>query len=211
MSVPAPGQRGILFVLSAPSGTGKSSLCRRLLEQVDALDFSVSYTTRHRRPGEEHGRQYYFVDDARFDAMVAEDAFLEWADVFGERYGTGKEATRKTLESGRDLLLDIDVQGARQVRARGENAVSIFMLPPDYGTLESRLRARRSEDDAQVRGRLAVARGEAAEYRDYDYLVVNDELERAASDLVSIVRAERRRVTRCDPEAGRILESFPRS
>jgi guanylate kinase len=199
----------VLFVLSAPSGTGKSSLCRRLIEEVPGLAFSVSYTTRHRRAGEENGKQYWFVDDDRFDAMIAEDAFLEWAEVFGRRYGTGRAATVEALRSGRDLLLDIDVQGARQVREAEEDAVSVFLLPPDFETLEARLRSRRSEAEGEVARRLALAGLEAEEFSQYDYLVVNDDLERATADLAAIVRAERCRTTRRRPQADRILETFP--
>jgi guanylate kinase len=201
--------RGVLFVLSAPSGTGKSSLCRRLIEEVPGLQFSISFTTRRRRAGEENGKQYWFVDDARFDAMVAEDAFLEWAQVFGQRYGTGRAATSQALAEGRDLLLDIDVQGARQVREGGEDAVSVFLLPPDFATLEARLRSRRSEDEGEVARRLALAGAEAEEFAQYDYLVVNDDLERATSDLGFIVRAERLRTGRRRLEAARILATFP--
>ena len=200
---------GVLFVLSAPSGTGKSSLCRRLIEEVPGLGFSVSYTTRHRRAGEENGKQYWFVDDERFDAMIAEDSFLEWAEVFGKRYGTGRTATAQVLREGRDLLLDIDVQGARQVRAGNDDAVSVFLLPPDYATLASRLRSRRSEDDVEVARRLALAGAEAEEYAHYDYLVVNDDLERATGELAAILRAERRRTPRRHAEARRILSTFP--
>lgn len=200
---------GVLFVLSAPSGTGKSSLCRRLIEEVPGLAFSISYTTRHRRAGEENGKQYWFVDDERFDAMIAEDAFLEWAEVFGHRYGTGRAATGQALHQGRDLLLDIDVQGARQVRAGEEDAVSVFLLPPDFATLEARLRSRRSEDDVEVARRLALAGAEAREFAHYDYLVVNDDLERATAELAAIVRAERRRTPRRRADAARILSTFP--
>jgi guanylate kinase len=201
---------GVLFVLSAPSGTGKSSLCRRLIEEVPGLAFSVSYTTRHRRAGEENGKQYWFVDDDRFDAMMAENAFLEWAEVFGHRYGTGWAATTEALRAGQDLLLDIDVQGARQVREGKEDTVSVFLLPPDFATLAARLRSRRSEPEGEVARRLALAGREAREFADYDYLVINDDLERATADLAAIVRAERRRTGRCRAEAARILESFPR-
>lgn len=201
---------GVLFVLSAPSGTGKSSLCRRLIEEVPGLAFSISYTTRHRRAGEENGKQYWFVEDDRFDAMMAEDAFLEWAEVFGRRYGTGRAATAEALRSGRDLLLDIDVQGARQVREGEEDAVSVFLLPPDFGTLEARLRSRQSEAEGEVARRLALAGLEAEEFSRYDYLVINDDLERATADLAAIVRAERRRTERRRVEAARILQTFPR-
>ena len=201
--------RGVLFVLSAPSGTGKSSLCRRLIEEVPGLAFSVSFTTRHRRAGEENGKQYWFVEDARFDAMIAEDAFLEWAEVFGRRYGTGRAATAQALADGRDLLLDIDVQGARQVRQGGDDAVSVFLLPPDFRTLEGRLRSRQSEDEGEVARRLALAGVEAEEFAHYDYLVVNDDLERATADLAAIVRAERCRTARRGTAAARILATFP--
>jgi guanylate kinase len=200
---------GVLFVLSAPSGTGKSSLCRRLIEEVPGLGFSVSTTTRHRRAGEENGKQYWFVDDDRFDAMIAEDAFLEWAEVFGHRYGTGRAATREALTQGRDLLLDIDVQGARQVRAGEEDAVSVFLLPPDFATLAARLRSRRSEDDGEVARRLALAGAEAREFVHYDYLVVNDDLERATAELAAIVRAERACTRRRSALAAHILSTFP--
>ena len=141
--------------------------------------------------------------------MAETGAFLEWADVFGRHYGTARAAVEESLIQGRDLLLDIDVQGARQVRASSLDSVSIFVLPPDFPTLESRLRDRRSDDDAQVRRRLALARGETEDFAAYDYLVVNDELERAVSDLVSIVTAERLRTARSARQARRILETFP--
>ncbi len=201
--------RGILFVISAPSGTGKSSVSRRLLASVDGMEFSVSYTTRPRRDGERDGREYHFVDDAGFDAMVARDGFLEWAHVFGHRYGTGREATEAALEAGRDLLLDIDVQGASRVRDSGTAAVSVFLLPPDYATLERRLRSRASDDEEQIRQRLALARHEAGEYRHYDYLVINDRLDQAVEELRAIVTAERRRVARLRADAERALATFP--
>jgi guanylate kinase len=207
----SPIDPGVLIVLSAPSGTGKSSLCRRLIEEVDGLAFSVSYTTRHRRAGEENGKQYWFVDDERFDAMIREGSFLEWAEVFGRRYGTGRAATDEALQSGRDLLLDIDVQGARQVRRGRRDAVLVFLLPPDFATLETRLRSRRSEDDAEVVRRLSLAGIEAGEFESYDYLVINDDLERATVELSAIVRAERARTARRLPQAVRILSTFPAS
>jgi guanylate kinase len=205
------GSRGIPFVISAPSGSGKSTLVGRLLEEVSGLAFSISYTTRPRRPGERDGREYHFVDETRFDAMTAEDGFLEWAEVFGRRYGTGREVTEKVLEQGRDLVLDIDVQGARQIRDRGLGAVFVFLLPPDFRTLEARLRDRHSDSEAQVARRLAQAREEAEEYRSYDYLVINDDLDGAAAELCHIVEAERRRIGRRRAEADRILSSFPGS
>ena len=203
------GSRGILFVLSAPSGTGKSTLVRRLVQGDGQMMFSVSYTTRSRREGEENGREYHFVDDAEFDRMRARDELLEWANVFGKRYGTGREATRSALAAGRDLLLDIDVQGGKSVRGSGVPAVSVFVMPPDFAALESRLRARRTEAEAEVARRLALARVEAQDASSYDYLVVNDDLDRATEDLRAIVRAERLRASRRTGEAGRIVATFP--
>ena len=200
---------GTLFVLSAPSGSGKSTLARRLVETDPGLEFSISYTTRPRRSDEHDGREYHFVDDARFDAMVADDAFLEWAAVFRQRYGTAREATAEALATGRDLLLDIDVQGARQVRERSSGAVLLFVLPPDYPTLQGRLRDRRSDAETQISHRLSLARQEVEEYSRYDYLVVNDDLDRATETLRSIVVAERSRLARATAEAERILSTFP--
>jgi guanylate kinase len=200
---------GILFVISAPSGTGKSTVARRLEERTPGLEFSVSFTTRQPRPDELDGRDYHFVDAGRFQAMVDGNGFLEWADVFGHRYGTGLEATRGALSEGRDLLLDIDVQGARQVRAGPVQAISIMLLPPDYATLEARLRGRGSEAGAQREDRLAQARQEAQEYLDFDFLVINDELDGAVADLGGIVRAERCRTGRRRGDAERVLATFP--
>ena len=201
--------RGTLFVISAPSGTGKTTLARRLLESVPGLKFSVSYTTRPRRAGEENGREYEFVDDARFDAMVAAGGFLEWARVFDHKYGTGLAATEAALASGANLLLDIDVQGARQVRASGRPAVSVFILPPDYATLEERLTRRGSEDARALALRLHEARREALEYDRFDYVVVNAELEAASAELAAIVRAESARTARGRERVRKILSTFP--
>jgi guanylate kinase len=207
--VDATSGRGILFVLSAASGTGKTTLAEGLRARDPGLDLSISYTTRPWREGERDGREYHFVGDARFDAMIAGGELLEWAEVFGRRYGTGREATERVLLSGRDLMLVIDVQGARQVRASGVPAVLVFLLPPSFGMLESRLRGRKSEAEADLARRLRVARQEVEEYSRYDYLLVNDDLERAVEDLRSVVRAERLRVPRREAEAQRIVRTFP--
>jgi len=200
---------GILFVISAPSGTGKTTVARELVRRVSGLEFSVSFTTRPPRDAEVEGKDYFFIDADRFEKMAREGAFLEWARVFGNLYGTGLEETRRVLASGRDLLLDIDIQGARQVRDGPVPAVSVMILPPDYGSLASRLTGRGSED-AEGRGRrLAEAREEAREYEAFDYLVVNDDLESAVDSVAAIVRAGRRRTERCAAEAGRILATFP--
>jgi len=200
---------GTLFVISAPSGTGKSTLARRLIESVSGLSFSISFTTRPRRAGEESGRDYHFVDDARFDAMVEAGEFLEWAPVFGRRYGTGRKSTEEALAAGRDLLLDIDVQGAAQVRKSGLPAVSIFVLPPDFATLEDRLRRRASEDPAALALRLHEARREAMEYDHFDYVVFNADLEDASGELASIVRAERARCARRRERVKTVMATFP--
>lgn len=201
--------RGTLFVISAPSGTGKSTLARRLTETVPGLAFSVSFTTRPRRAGEHDGRDYAFIDEARFDAMAAEGGFLEWAQVFAHKYGTGRKATEAVLAGGTSLLLDIDVQGARQVKASHQDAVSVFILPPDYTVLKDRLVRRGSEDPAALALRLGAARREAMEYDRFDYVVVNAVLEDAASELASIVRAESARTARRRNRVNKILSTFP--
>jgi len=206
--VPA-NTRGILFVISAPSGTGKSTLSRGLLDRVGQLEFSVSYTTRPQREGERDGEDYHFVSPERFEAMRREGAFLEWASVFGQRYGTGIEATRSALGQGRNLLLDIDVEGARQVRESGMPNVSVMVLPPDFETLKARLRRRGSESAEQTARRLARARREAEDYRFFDYLVVNEDVDDTGSALETIVRAERRRTVHGAELAERILATFP--
>ena len=207
--MPGEGARGILFMISAPSGTGKSTVVRRLLDRVSGLEFSVSYTTRPQREAEQAGRDYHFIERERFEGMVAEHALLEWANVFGEYYGTGLDATRKALAEGRCLLLDIDVQGARQVRKGDVPSVSVMLLPPDFQTLESRLRSRGSESESELARRLARAREEAEDYRYFDYVVVNDEVDRTVSQLESIVRAERCSASRSAGRAQRVLATFP--
>jgi guanylate kinase len=197
-------------VLSAPSGTGKSTLARALVGALSDLEFSVSFTTRGRREAERDGIDYHFVDRERFEAMVATGALLEWAPVFDQLYGTGREVTEERLAQGKDLLLDIDVQGARQIRTGGLGVVTIMLLPPDFATLEARLRQRGSEGDESVMRRLSKARREAEAYREFDYVVINQQLEQTLAELASIVRAERRRVERCADEAQRVIASFPR-
>ena len=199
---------GILFVISAPSGTGKATGVRELVRRMPELEFSVSYTTRPPRPDEEDQRDYHFVDRKRFECMVGEEAFVEWAEVYGEFYGTGLDVTRDALDRGGDLVLDIDTQGALQVCGGAIASVSIMLLPPDFKTLEARLHGRGSEDERARRRRLSMARAEADEYTNFDYLVINEDLEQAVELVCAIVRAERRRVSHCREEAVRVLATF---
>ena len=186
---------GILFIISAPSGSGKSTLVAQIRSLVADLEFSVSYTTRAPRGSEESGREYHFISVPEFEAMIAEDAFLEYADVFGNYYGTARQSLADATAHGKDLLLDIDVQGAEQVRTRMAEAVSIFVLPPNPQTLEARLRNRsRAEGslDAEVIARrLSKARSEIGNYHHYRYVLLNDILDIAVEELSAIVAVER--------------------
>lgn len=196
---------GVLFIVSAPSGAGKTSLVKALLERDPGLGLSVSYTTRAMRPGEEDGIHYHFVDAPRFEAMVGEGAFLEHAEVFGNRYGTAEAEVRAGLGRGRDLVVEIDWQGARQVRRRFPAAVSVFILPPSTTALEERLRGRGQDSDGVIAGRMAKARGEMAHYGEYDYLIVNDRFETALDELHCVVRAERLRRERREAPLAAVL------
>jgi len=199
---------GNVFVLSAPSGTGKSTLAKQLVKEVADLNFSVSFTTRRPRPGEVDGKDYFFVDDATFDAMVAEDGFVEWVRVYERRYGTGKAWIQEKLQSGMDILLDIESQGARLVHEAIPDAVMVFLLPPSSAELSARLRGRGDESEEQVRIRLDYARHELAQFQGYDYLVVNDTVEQAYRRLASIILATRCRRERMTSTAQQILDSF---
>ncbi len=186
---------GILFIISAPSGSGKSTLVAQIRSLVADLEFSVSYTTRPPRGSEESGREYHFISVAEFQRMIARDEFLEYADVFGNYYGTSRQSLVDATARGRDLLLDIDVQGAEQVRMRMPEAVSIFVLPPNPETLQARLRNRsRAEgslDEAVIERRLAKARSEIGRYGRYLYVLLNDDLNVAVEELSAIVAVER--------------------
>ncbi len=186
---------GILFILSAPSGSGKSTLVSQLRSLVGQLDFSISYTTRPPRGSEQEGREYHYVSQETFRQMIERDEFLEWADVFGNYYGTARRSLDQACAEGRDLLLDIDVQGARQVRQRMPEAVSIFILPPNPQVLEARLRNRsRAEgllDTAVIERRLDKARAEIENYPQYGYILINDVLDIAVEQLLAIVKVER--------------------
>jgi guanylate kinase len=186
------GRRGIPFVVAAPSGTGKTTVCRALVEADPGLRFSVSHTTRPPRPGEREGVDYHFVDRARFAALVAQGAFLEHAEYAGNLYGTSWAAVDGPLAAGVDLLLEIEVQGARQVRERRPDARLIFLLPPSLQALEARLRARGSDGPDAVRARLEVARRELGAVDLFDYVIVNDDLPRCVASVREVIDAERR-------------------
>ncbi|WP_435102976.1 guanylate kinase [Arhodomonas sp. AD133] len=187
---------GTLFIIAAPSGAGKTSLVRALLEADESVVVSVSHTTRPRRESEESGVHYHFVDEATFLRLVEEEAFLEHAQVFGNRYGTTREAVARELAGGRDVILEIDWQGARQVRALMPEAVSIFILPPSREELEQRLRGRGQDSDGVIEARMHAAEDEMVHYDEFDYLVINADFDRALADLRAIVRAERLRLPR---------------
>jgi len=190
-------RRGLLLVVSAPSGAGKTTLCKRLLAEEPELSFSISYTTRPPRQGEKNGHDYFFINKDLFHKMLQEGLFLEWAEVHGNLYGTSKEAVLKAIQQGRDILLDIDVQGAFQVREKlGRDAVLVFILPPSLEELERRLRTRGTEDEATLKRRLEGAKREIAQAHQFDYLVLNDELDQAFDQLRSILHAERQRTFR---------------
>ena len=189
-------RRGLLFIVSAPSGTGKTTLVGRLADEFPDLVESCSYTSRPPRTGERDGVHYHFVDARRFEEMAAAGDFLEWAEVFGHCYGTAAADTERERRAGRDVVLVIDVQGAQQVRAAGVDAVSIFVLPPSLDALRERLRGRGAGAPAHLADRLRAARREVAAASGYDYLVVNDDIDRCVAQLRSIIRAER-----CKPAA----------
>jgi guanylate kinase len=200
--------RGLLIVVSAPSGTGKTTVIERLVEVCPQLVRSRSYTSRAPRPGEVDGVDYNFVDRLAFEALVRGDGFLEWADVFGNLYGTGRRETEALLAAGFDVVLVIDVQGARQVRARSAEAVGVFLLPPSFEVLEARLRGRCLDPETAISRRLATARAEIAAVDEYEYVVINDELERAVGEICAIVTAERARRVRRAAVIEPIARSF---
>jgi guanylate kinase len=202
--------QGLLFVVSAPSGTGKTTVVERLVEVCPSLVRSRSYTSRPARAGEIDGVDYNFISRAAFDDMVARDEFLEWADVFGNRYGTARRDTDDILAAGADVVLVIDVQGARQVRAHLTATVGVFVLPPSYEVLERRLRARSQDPPDAMARRLATARAEVDAVDEYDYVVINDELDRCVAELAAIVTAERARRTRRRAAVEPIVQTFRR-
>ena len=203
MNDPSRPERGNLLVISAPSGAGKTTLVRRLMERRPSLHFSISHTTRPMRRGETDGQDYFFVDDDEFEAIRQRGGFLEHASVFGNRYGTSRERVEQLLAGGKDVLLEIDWQGAQQVRANLPECVSIFILPPSLQELEARLRGRSTDSEAVIRRRLGEAIGDISHWREFDYVIVNDDLDQAVEELLAVVAGRGE-----TPDAARIASLF---
>jgi guanylate kinase len=185
-------RRGLMFVLSSPSGAGKTTLSRLLIDRVFGLRMSVSATTRPMRPGEVDGRDYWFVDQSRFESMVRQDELLEWANVFDHRYGTPRAPVEAALSAGQDMLFDIDWQGTQQLREKaGEDVVSVFILPPSAADLEQRLHSRAQDSDEVIRGRMSRASHEMSHWAEYDYIVINHDIDEAFAEVQSVLKAER--------------------
>jgi guanylate kinase len=199
-----------VFIISAPSGSGKSTLVERLLKTVPGLEFSVSYTSRPPRGNEEDGKSYHFVTREDFEARLANDEFLESAQVFGNYYGTHRGVLEQAKAAGKDLVLDIDVQGARQLKLKIPEAVSVFILAPSREVLEHRLRSRGEDREEVILRRLKEAADEIRKYKDYDYVLINRDLPEAEATLAAIVRAERVRRTRIENQIRPILDTFNR-
>ena len=202
--------QGLLFIVSAPSGSGKTTLVERLVQVTPGVRMSRSYTSRAPRPGEADGVDYNFISRERFEQMIAAGDFLEYADVFGNLYGTCHSETVGALAEGVDLVLVIDVQGARQVRRSAFEHVGIFVLPPSFQVLSARLRYRSKDSEAQIQRRLEVARREVTSVDEYDYVVINDELDPAVRRLQAIVEAERSRLRAMRAKADAIIRTFDR-
>ncbi len=188
-------KRGQLVVISGPSGSGKSTVIKEVYRQRSGLHFSVSYTTRPPRPGEENGVHYHFISRERFEELIGQGMFLEYAQYQGNYYGTGRDVVEDMLAKGQDVLLDIEVQGAASVRKLFPEATLIFMIPPSFAELARRLRGRNSEDETVIQGRLARAREEYKQIPMYDYLVINDKIDDAASEVLAILKAQDCRVS----------------
>ncbi len=200
--------KGILFVVSSPSGGGKGTLIQRVLSSVPNISYSVSYTTRNPRPGELNGREYFFVETAQFEQMIARDEFLEWAHVHGKLYGTSRSQVANEINQGRDIILEVDVQGAASVRELIPESASIFILPPSFEILRQRLIARGTDSEEELELRLRNAPEELKDYSTFDYLIINDDIEKAAAKLAAVVAAERVRLTRQQPYIQRVVEAF---
>ena len=206
--MPTPPTKGDLIVVSAPSGVGKTTLVKRLLRRVRELEFSISYTTRPPRRGERDGVDYHFITPGRFRRMIRNREFLEWAEVYSHNYGTRKLDLKRILRQGKDVLLDLDTQGAGTVRKRMPGAISVFILPPAAPDLNRRLRGRGLDSADSMRQRYARAAGEIRQFPHYDYLIVNDRLDPALRSLEAVILSARCRLSRIRPQARRILGTF---
>ena len=198
-------EKGLLIVVSAPSGTGKTTLCRAMTQMFPRLHYSVSYTTRPPRPGDENGRDYHFISPAEFQEIIDRNDFAEWAEIYGCRYGTSRSLIQKIRGEGRDVILDIDGQGARQLRKQDLGGIFIFLLPPSLKELRRRLSRRGTEGEAAMQERLRKAQVEMAQARGYDYLIVNDDLEKAKDRLKAVIIAEHQRLARMEGTLERLL------
>ena len=197
-----------VYIVSAPSGSGKTTLLQNLLRTFEDLKFSVSHTTRQPRTGERHGVDYFFTERQKFLEMVDHGEFLEWAEYYGQLYGTSRAWVTENVAAGHDVILDIDVQGARQVKSRISDAIAVFILPPSFAELERRLRSRRMESEEAIRRRLEIAKSEIPYYRDYDYIVINDVLDKSIKTLEAIVQSGRARWPRQQARIDEIIASF---
>lgn len=200
--------RGILFVVSSPSGGGKGTLIQRVLNKMSNLSYSVSFTTRAPRNGEVDGREYFFVTPDKFREMVAADEFLEWAQVHGKLYGTARRQVVREISAGRDIILEVDVQGAASVRALLADSVSIFILPPSFEVLRQRLEARGTDSPEELDLRLRNAPTELKDYAAFQYVIINDDADRAAEQMTAIVQAERARLSRQGSRVKLVVEAF---
>jgi guanylate kinase len=200
--------RGILFVVSSPSGGGKGTLIQRVLKKVPDLSYSVSFTTRAPRSGEIDGREYFFVTPEKFEQLVVANEFLEWANVHGKLYGTSRQQVSLEISEGRDIILEVDVQGAASIRSLVSDAVSVFILPPSFEILRQRLIARGTDSPDELDVRLRNAPRELKDYKAFQYVIINDDADRAADQLAAIVYAERKRLSRQEPRIRNVVEAF---
>ena len=200
--------RGLLIVVSSPSGGGKGTLIDRVLKTVPGLSYSVSFTTRAPRPSEQNGREYFFVDQPAFEAMIAHGDFLEWANVYGHLYGTGASQVERERGNGRDIVLEIDVQGAESIRQKVPDLISVFILPPSFELLRNRLLARGTDSPADLERRLRGAADEVEQYRYFQYVILNDDVDRASQQLASVIYAERARRERQEIALRQALDDF---
>ncbi|MFO7543425.1 MAG: guanylate kinase [Thiobacillus sp.] len=210
MTKTSPSSQGVLYIVSAPSGAGKTSLVKALLKADPGIRLSVSYTTRAPRPGESDGRDYHFVSREHFESMLAEGEFLEHAEVYGNFYGTSKGSIARDLDAGRDILLEIDWQGAAQVTQHFPQAASIYILPPSFNALRTRLKGRGQDSEDVIEGRLAAAAHDVAHADAFDYIIVNDDFDHALQDLIAITRSIRLEATRQLDRHVELFEEFRR-